>query len=50
MNGYLSDEHPKPTRDQFVDNFRKLRANEKALMKTKNKIGQDTSKEMEELL
>ena len=36
MNGYLNEEHPKPTRDGFVENFKKLRKNEKTLAVLKN--------------
>ena len=39
MHGTLDESHPKPTRDQFVDNFMKLKEQKKALMDVRRDKG-----------
>ena len=44
MHGTLDESHPKPTRDQFVDNFIKLKEQEKALMEVRRDKGRNDQK------
>ena len=44
MGGVLDESHPKPTRDAFVNNFKSLRENERALAQLKQSNSKNSEK------